>query len=121
MNRIEVTTKEALKIAQEQGIDEITVMGELAEKLKKAKKITTLNKVGLGLLMATLGAATVTAPMTGGLSYYAAASVAALTGVEIATIITAASLGIAMIIAVFKGYDVIVDGPGRLILKKKDR
>ncbi|SEM49259.1 hypothetical protein SAMN04487857_102269 [Pseudomonas sp. ok272] len=49
----------------------------------------------------------------------AAAPVAALTGFEIAAIIAAASLGLGLIIALFKDYEEVSCEPGKLVLKKK--
>ncbi len=131
MQTITVTTKEELKKAQEEKVQEIIVSGDLADKLKKAKQITKLGATGLGILTAALGigivAAPVTgglsmfaaAPVTGGLSMFAAAPVAALTGLEIAAIITASALGIALIIAVFKDYEEISFEKGKMTLKKR--
>ncbi|MFM5473706.1 hypothetical protein ACK35S_03440 [Aeromonas veronii] len=68
-----------------------------------------------------IGLATVTAPATGGLSYLAAAPVAAFTGLEVAAIITAASLGLGLILAIFKGYEEIGYDKGKLTLKKRQR
>lgn len=114
-----VTSKEELKRAQEVGTQEIIVVGDLADKLKRAKKIALLGSVGLGILATTLGVATFTAPVTGGLSYFVAAPVAALTGVEIAAIITASTIGLSLVVAVFKGYEEISYGAGKMVLKKK--
>ena len=121
MSRVEVTTKENLKRAQEQGVYEIIVIGELAEKLKKSKKIVTVGVVGIAVLVAAFGVATVTAPVSGGLSYFAVAPVAALTGVEIAVIITAASVGITLVIAVFKDYEEISFSSGEMTLRKRSQ
>ena len=121
-----VRTKDELKAAQEAKVDEIVIQGELATKIKKAKKITKIGAAGLVVLTTILGAATVTAPVTGGLSYFVAAPAvapaAALTGTEIAVIIVAASVGIALIFAIFKEYEEIEFNPGpppSLKLKRK--
>ena len=120
-----VTTKAQLKQAKEAGEKEITINGDLANKLKKSKQIAMLGGVSLGILVAALGGATVTAPVTGGMSYLALASVAApvaaITGIEIAAIIVASSLGIALIIALFKDYEEISYKEGELKLRKKQR
>ena len=110
-----VSTKYELESAKNDGADEITVIGELADKLHKAKKIAY---VGAGTL-AVLTAALAAAPFTGGFSMVGFAPVAVLTGLEIAAIIAAASVGLALIIAVFKGYDEIEYSNGKLVLKKK--
>ncbi len=114
-----VSTIEELKAAQEAKIEEIVVVGELAAKLKKAKKVAFLGKVAMGALVATLGAATLTAPVTGGISYLAAAPVTTLTGLEIAAIIAASALGITLVIAIFKDYDEISYENGKMTLKRK--
>jgi len=119
METVIVTTKEELKKAQEQKVDEIIVNGDLANKLKKAKQITKLGATGLAILTAALGVGIVAAPVTGGLSMFAAAPVAALTGLEIAAIITASALGIALIIAIFKDYEEISFENGKMTLRKK--
>lgn len=120
MSRI-VKTKAELEQAKNDGEKEIIVEGELADKLKKSKKVAMLSGAGLAVLLAALGAATVTAPFTGGLSYVAAAPVAALTGLEIAAIIAATSLGLALIIAIFKDYEEIGYSEGKLILRKRQK
>lgn len=119
METVTVTTKDELKEAQEQNVENIIVSGDLANKLKKAKQITKLGATGLGILTAALGVGIVAAPVTGGLSMFAAAPVAALTGLEIAAIITASALGIALIIAVFKDYEEISYENGKMTLRKK--
>ncbi|MGL1561479.1 hypothetical protein ACSTJW_16965 [Vibrio parahaemolyticus] len=116
-----VRTKEELEQAKKVGAEIILVQGELADKLKKSKKVAQLSGVGLGVLTAALGVATVTAPATGGLSYVAAAPVAALTGVEIAAIIAAASVGISLILALFLGYEEIDYSKGNLKLRKRQK
>jgi hypothetical protein len=116
---VTVRTKSELEKAKENGAEEIIVKGELADKLKKSKKVAMLSGVGLAALTAALGVATVTAPVTGGLSYFAVAPVAVLTGLEIAAIITAASLGLGLIIALFLGYEEVSYSKGSLTLRKK--
>lgn len=116
-----VSTREELKAAQEAKVKEIVVVGELAGKLRKAKKVALLGRVALAALAATLGVATFTAPVTGGVSYLAAAPVAALTGVEIAAIITATALGVSLVIAVFKDYEEISFENGKMTLRRKGK
>lgn len=116
-----VRTKEELEKAKKSGATTILVKGELADKLKKSKKVAMLSGAGIAALTAALGVATVTAPVTGGLSYLAAAPVAALTGVEIAAIIVAASLGISLIIALFLDYEEIEYSEGSLKLRKRQK
>lgn len=119
MEKITVTTKEELKVAQNQKVNEIIVSGELADKLKKAKKITKLGAVGLAALTAVVGAGVVAAPVTGGISMFVASGAAAITGLEVAAIITASALGIALIIALFKDYEEISFEKGKMTLRKR--
>jgi len=114
-----VETREELKKALADGAEEIVVKGELANKLKKAKTITKIGASGLGILTVASGASVIAAPVTGGISLFAAAPIAALTGTEVATIIIAISLGIALVMAVYKGYDEIEYSGGKLVLRKK--
>lgn len=114
-----VTTKQELEAAKERGDVEIIVEGEFANKLKTAKKVTLVGAGTLGLITVAIAAATLTAPVTGGLSYFAAAPVAALSGLEIAAIITASAIGLTLLIAVFKDYEEISYSDGRLVLKKR--
>ncbi len=114
-----VTTKEELEAAKKRGDKEIIINGKLADEIKNAKKLTMVGAGTLALLTVAIGAATVTAPITGGLSYFAAAPVAALSGVEISVIIVAASLGLALLIALFKDYEEISYSEGRLALKRR--
>ncbi|NMX65643.1 hypothetical protein HBO12_22165 [Pseudomonas sp. WS 5059] len=115
MRVITVRTKTELESAKNAGYEQITVQGELADKLKSSKKIAVAGTITVGLLTAALAAV----PFTGGLSMAAAAPIAALTGLEIAAIIAAASLGLGLIIALFKGYEEISFEKGKMVLKKK--
>lgn len=114
-----VTTKSELEKAKSDGEIEIIVKGELADKLKKSKKIAMLSASALAILTIALGSATVTAPVTGGMSFFVAAPVAALTGVEIVAIITASAIGISFIVALFKEYEEIEYSKGNLVLRKR--
>lgn len=116
---ITVTKKEELEKAKEEKYDEIIVIGELADKLKKAKKIAFASKVALCVIAGALGTSIATAPITGGVSFVALAPVAAFTGFEIAAIIAATSIGLTLLVAVFKGYDEISYENGKLVLRKK--
>jgi hypothetical protein len=114
-----VQTKDELKTAKENGAAEIIVIGELAQKLKKSKNIALLGGASIAALTLALGAATIAAPVTGGLSYFAAAPVAVLTGAEISAIIAVSAVGLALVLAVFKDYEEISYESGRLVLKKR--
>lgn len=116
-----VTTREELATAKKNKVDEIVVVGELADKLKKAKKISTIGTLGIAGLTGIMGVAAFSAPMTGGLSLVAATPAAAATGVSVAAIIAASTLGIALVLAVYNNYDEIDYSNGRLKLRKKKK
>lgn len=115
MKSVTVTTKGELESAKESGVEEIIVSGSLASDLKKAKKIAFAGAATLGVL----GVALAAIPFTGGLSAFAAAPVAALTGLEIAAIIAAVSVGLALVIAVFKDYEEVSYENGKLTLRRR--
>jgi hypothetical protein len=119
MAGVEVRNRNELQAALNGKAKEIVLKGELAEKVLKAKKIGKLNKIGLGLLIGLVGTAALTAPVTGGISLALAGVAAAVTGVEVAAIIAASLVGIALIVAVFKEYDQVHYKDGELILKRK--
>jgi len=121
METILVRTKAELQNAIENKVDEIIVVGSFADKLKKTKKIALLSKVSLAIIMVLAGVGMGTAPLTSGASlYFATAPVAAITGMEVAAIITAVAIGITLIIAVFKNYDEISFEKGKMILRRKN-
>lgn len=115
VNSIQVSTKKELEEAIANKYLEIIVKGNLASKLHKSKKITYL---GVGTI-ATLIAIVSAVPFTGGIAAFALAPAATLTGLEISVIILAASVGIVLIIAIFKDYDEISYKDGELKLKRK--
>nr|AIW63028.1 hypothetical protein [Burkholderia sp. Ha185] len=114
-----VATKEELKSARENEAAQIVVVGELADKLKRTKKIATLSAVTLTAIVAVVGLAAVAAPETAGLSFVALGPLAGLSGIEIATIILAASIGLSLILAIHKEYDEIGYKEGELVLRRK--
>ena len=121
-----VTTKEELKSAQKDKIDEIIVTGKLAEDLIAAQKITKLGKGALAALSTGITAAAVASPLTGGASMgvtaAALAPVAAASGISVGAILLIYTLGVTVIIALFNDYQVIAEHTGeifRVILKKK--
>jgi NADH:ubiquinone oxidoreductase subunit K len=115
MQVITVTTKEQLEAAKNQKYEQIIVQGALADTLKKSKAIAVASGSILGVLAALLAAL----PFTGGVSALGVVPIAALTGFEIAAIIAAIAVGLALIIAVFKEYDEIHFKKGELILRRK--
>ena len=101
-----VETKEQLKQAQMDKVEEIIVVGKLAKDLKKAKKITTLSATSLAALTAVIGAGAAVAPFTGGASLVAsAAGAAASTGLSIPIIMAIATLGSGLVLMMFKYYE----------------
>jgi len=119
MREITVTTRSELEKAKNNKFEIITVQGELANKLHKAKKITTLSKAGLGILGVAIGGAAIAAPFTGGLSFAAAAPVAVATGASIPAIIGASAVGLALVLAIFKNYEEVEFDASRGYLRLK--
>ncbi|WP_274851932.1 hypothetical protein [Serratia marcescens] len=117
MAQIVVRTKEELEKASKEKADYIIVEGVLADKLQRGKKVAKAS----GATIAAIAAALAAAPFTGGISTMGVASAAALSGMEIAAIIAAASIGIALIIGLFKDYEEIEVGPGTLKLKRRQQ
>ncbi|HHX32409.1 MAG TPA: hypothetical protein GX712_07440 [Bacteroidales bacterium] len=105
MDSVIVRTVSELREVIKENRPEIIVVGELSEKLVKCQKLGNLSPVKIATLTTLLGAAAVTGPVTGGVSYAVAAQAAAATGVGAATIILASGISITLIISVFKGYD----------------
>jgi|GEM_PF-671964 len=136
---ITVTTKNELESARKKKYEEIIVTGKLANDLKKSKRIAYASAATLAIVTAAI----IAIPFTGGLSAAGAVSAIALesaavgftaatagatataatavglTGIEISTIIIAASLGISLIVALFKDYEEISFSDGTLTLRKK--
>lgn len=118
LSSVTVTTMEELKEALSAKTAEILVTGELAGKLKKAQKVKTLSAIAV----AAIAAIAVTAIPTGGASVLGAAPVAAgLTGMEIATILFIATIGVTTMIALFKDYDAEFTTEGAKFTKKRKR
>jgi len=102
VSSLTVTTKEQLKKAKESNVNEIIIVGELAENLKKAKTITTL---GAGVITVLTVALAIT-PASGGLSLAAVAPIAFTTGLSASVIIAIIAVGgVTLTIALFKDYD----------------
>lgn len=103
-----VATKEELAAATKRKAKRIVVTGELASKLETSfKGLRSLSASSLNTLALVLSGAALFAPFTGGVSLGAAGTVmgtvgAALTASAIAAI---SAIGVALVVAVFKGYD----------------
>lgn len=119
MNPITVETKEELKRAYDNKYNEILVVGDLAKQLGKIN----IGKAGIAILLTVGAAAVVAAPITGGKSIQALKSVAEkagkYTGAEIALMIMATSIGITLILAVCKDYEIETSGNAEEYLKGK--
>jgi hypothetical protein len=125
MDLVTVTTKKQLKKAKEDKVDIIIVEGVLAANLKRSKKVALASAGVSGVALAGLIAAIATAPATGGASFAvyavsAGASAATFTGIEVASIILAGSIGITLLIGIFKEYEEIeASTSGGIKLKRK--
>ncbi|MDO9766933.1 hypothetical protein Q7506_03250 [Glaesserella parasuis] len=104
-----ISTKSELEKAIQNKETHFIVKGELAEKIQRSRKITTLDSWSLGILTVAIGGI-VLSPATGGVSgaigLSAASAVATLTGIEIAVILAVAFVGIGLIMAIYKDYDI---------------
>lgn len=119
MTTVTVSTKEQLEAAVDAHIDEIVVEGELAKRIKDGQKLRTAGKLTLMVLAAGVAAL----PFTGGISMGLVAPIAATTGLNAAAIVAAGFVGLALLLAVYKGYDITIeydrDGSLRVRLKRK--
>ncbi|MEB2230990.1 hypothetical protein VDS41_05735 [Xanthomonas campestris pv. campestris] len=116
MGSVTVSTRDELEAAKNAKASEILVVGKLAEDLKKTKKITKIGKIGLAAVVAAVGLT----PFTGGLSgAVGLGGLAAVTGMEVAAIILAASIGIGLLVALSKDYDEIDVGPKHARFRRK--
>ena len=121
-----VFTKEELEAATRRKARRIVVKGELASKISASfKGLRNLSASSLNTLALVLSGAALFAPFTGGVSLGAAGTVmgtvgAALTASAIAAI---SAIGVALIVAVFKGYDEVkLSGGGiELVLRSGKR
>lgn len=120
-NEVVVRTRSELEAAKNKGVERIIIKGDLAEKIYKTRGFAKVGAGTIATLGGLLGVATLAAPVTGGISFAVAAPIAALTGLEIAAIIIASSVGISLISAVWMGYEDISfkRGDQELIIRKK--
>ena len=123
MKTITVTTKEELEKAKILKYEEIFIVGEVANKLVKSKKIAKLGKIGLAVLSASLASI----PFTGGSSAAIGfAAVSATTGLSVVAIGSAVCLGISLVVGLLKDYDVTFEASigtvkAKVILKRKEK
>jgi hypothetical protein len=92
------------------------VVGDLA---KNIKWMTKLSKKQIAALVALLGVGTVSVVASPVVTPAVMTATVGITGAEIAQIIFASSLGIALICSVFNGYDVEASIDGNVKLTKK--
>ena len=130
--------KDSLKKAVESKADEIIVTGKYAKKLKRVKAMKKATPAALAVAAGAIAAAVptviailATAPETGGISFLLgvpaiASEVTIITtelsvgsGVAISMIVLAASIGVSILIALFRDYDVEFSGDGKGGIKAK--
>lgn len=125
-----VKDKNELKKAYEDKVDEIIITGDFAKKMNKAKVISKMTPAKLAILGAALTAASggiAMSPFTLGASFVisiaAVTPVAVKTGISISAVIAISSIGLALLMAVFKEYDVIEAKKGdfKVVLKKRKK
>lgn len=112
-----VRTKEDLKAAKDRGDEEILIEGELVTELRRSRSLIYCSAGGIAVITAAIAAA----PFTSGLSLAAAA---AMTGTELAVIIFAVSIGLGLLLAIWRGYDEIefsAGPPPSMKLRKKHK
>lgn len=109
-----VKNKNELKKAYEDKVDKIVITGDFAKKVNKAKVICKMTPAKLAVLGAALTAAgsgiaisSLTLGASSVIGIAAAVPAAAKTGISISSIIAISSIGLALLSAVFKEYDVI--------------
>jgi hypothetical protein len=122
MSSIIVTTKHELKSAKENGYEEIVVKGSLAHNLKKSQSIENASLATLAIFFAAFVVVPGAMPASFLASRFLAAPIAAATGIEMAALIVAISIGIFLIIEVFQNYEVISynDEELEMRLRKRD-
>ncbi|PKN15437.1 MAG: hypothetical protein CVU67_00985 [Deltaproteobacteria bacterium HGW-Deltaproteobacteria-24] len=113
MDTITVYNKDELKEAKNKSYSHIIVKGELADKLYKAKKITTLSKRKLALLAGFIGVGVALAPFTAGSSLPVSwVATATAVGISTATLIAISFFGIVLLLAIFKDYNITLKATG---------
>lgn len=113
---IRVSNKEELDDAFDRGYQTIRVVGRLAGQIYKTRKLAQLSPLALGSLAASVGAA----PPTGGVSLVGVIPPTIGTGLSFGAIILAASIGLSLLIALYKNYEIVEYTNGTLTLHRKD-
>ena len=114
-----VYTKERLEEEKENKPQSITIKGDLANNLHKIKKMGQLSKASSAAIVAILGGAVISAPVSEGISYGSAIPVAVVSGLEIAMIIWASTIGIGFLLDLFDHYTEEQYSNNNLVLIKK--
>jgi len=120
-NRVVVTSKEQLKTAINQKKEHIEIQGDLARELKWIGKLSPGKIAALSavLALAVGGATTIGAPVS--VAALSVASVATVTGSEIAAIILASGMTVTLLLAILQGYEVEMQYNGvSMCLKRKE-
>lgn len=125
---ITIKTKDQLKKAKEDKVREFVVVGDLAEKLYKTRKISKLSKKAAIALSVAVGAGAIGAPFTGGGSLMLvgalATSATATIGGSQVVLIALGIGGILSLYALYKDYDMSFEvgmgGKMIVVCKKKN-
>lgn len=125
---ITIKTKDQLKKAKEDKVREFVVVGDLAEKLYKTRKISKLSEKAAIALSVAVGAGAIATPFTGGGSLMlvgaAAATATATIGGYQVVLVALGIGGILSLYALYKDYEVsfIVEPDGKItvVCKKKN-
>lgn len=125
-----VKDKNELKKAYEDKVDKIIVTGDFAKKMRKAKvirKMTPAKLAVLGAVLTAAGGGLAMSPFTLGassvISIVTVAPAAAKTGISISAIIAIGSIGLTLLLAIFKEYDFIEAKKGdfKVVLKRRKK
>jgi len=112
-----ILTREQLDQAQAQGLFEIELLGDIADKVKAAQQVARLGQAGASILGSVLGAAVVA-----GLQKPAESKVSKAvekTGASMNSIVASVGLGVGLVMAIFSNYEEIEYQEGKLILRRR--
>src|SRR5699024_8925663 len=112
-----ILTREQLDQAQAQGLFEIELLGDIADKEKAAQQVARLGQAGASILGSVLGAAVVA-----GLQKPAESKVSKAvekTGASMNSIVASVGLGVGLVMAIFSNYEEIEYQEGKLILRRR--
>lgn len=112
-----IRTKEQLRDIQRLGVDEIELLGELADKLKAAQQVAKLGQAGASMLGNVLGAAVVAGLQKPSEPMMQKAVEA--TGASVNSVVASVGLGVGLVLAIFRDYEEITYEEGRLVLRRR--